>query len=115
LRASPFAESGSTPSGFELQFSPVTEGFTKAVCLICSNDAGESATAKLTGIVQTSECTETDCHCLTSFEKKPDVDIPKDVTLAYSESVKDYGTAFDVFFTNTGADTGCSVDSCSLF
>jgi len=87
------------------------------VCRICRNDAGEKALAKLPGIVQTSKCTETDCHCLTSFEKKPDGDIPKDATLAYSDSdsVKDYGVAFDVFFTNTGADTGCSVDSCSLF
>jgi len=98
-----------------MEFSPVTAGFTEDVCLVCSNDAGESATAKLKGIVQTSKCTETNCHCKTSFKEKLAKDIPKKEILAYSDIVKNYGNAFDLFFTNTGANTGCSVDSCSLF
>ena len=98
-----------------MEYSLVTEGFTKDVCLVCSNDTGESATAKLKGIVQTSECTETNCHCKNSFENKLEKDIHKDEILAYSDIVKNYGNAFDLFFTNTGANTGCSVDSCSLY
>jgi len=65
--------------------------------------------------VQTSKCTETNCHCNTSFKEKLEKDIPKKEILTYSDTVKNYGNAFDLFFTNTGANTGCSVDGCSLY
>jgi len=44
--------------------------------------------------------------------KKADDVIPKDVTLAYSSDDKDYGNAFDLFFTN--AKNVCPIDSCVL-
>lgn len=46
--------------------------------------------------------------------KKADGVIPKDATLAYSSTDdKDYGTAFDLFFTN--ANDVCLIDSCALW
>jgi len=99
-----------------LEYKPVTDGFTQDLCLVCSNEINDSVTVHLDSIVQTSKCVATNCHCETAFEKKPENKIPKDAKFAYVENQeKNYGNAFDVFFTNTGANTGCSVDACALY
>jgi len=98
-----------------VEFTPATLGLDEDICLVCKNVIDESATVKLNGITQTDKCKETDCHCKNSYDKNLDKDIPKEVTLAYSDSNKNFVNAFDTFFTNSGSSTGCSVDSCAIY
>lgn len=39
----------------------------------------------------------------------------RDLKLGYNGNTMSYGNAFDVLFTNSGASTGCPVDSCALY
>jgi len=39
----------------------------------------------------------------------------RDLKLGYNGYTMSYGNAFDVLFTNSGASTGCPVDSCALY
>lgn len=104
FRASIYARSGSElEPGFKLEYSPQDDGFTGSkVCLVCRNDAGDSVTAILSEVTQSSKCTAIKCYCDNAFTKIDDgLVIPKDATLEYSENEKDFGNAFDSFFKNS--------------
>jgi len=85
------------------------------ICLVCSNNAGDSLTAKLDGIKQNSEFVETDGKCKTAFEHKTDGTAPRDKTYTYTDTIKDFGNAFDAFFTNKEDINVCKVNSCKIY